>query len=94
MEFDFDEWMNVYDTDLPEFEFRRHLVLDELVLQAPPGFEQASRNLVARLNAIHATCTPNQALKIAFEMLAERVEIVDDLEARASSCQAERNNGR
>lgn len=79
MDFDFDQWVHIYATDLPEAEFRRSLVLQEELKLVPPEYQHQCAGLIARLNAIHVTCPPLVALAKNFEMVAERVEAVSGL---------------
>jgi hypothetical protein len=62
MVFNFDEWAELYKRDPVEFESRRKQVLADMIAQAPADKQLKLHQLQWKLDAIHQTQTPIQAL--------------------------------
>jgi len=72
-DFDFDEWAELYKTDILEFERRRKELLEDAIQQAPIRQRNMLRILQSECDAIHEANTPIDATVEISKMMIERL---------------------
>lgn len=71
--FDFDKWMNLYNTDPAEFERQRKKAIEDEILAAPIELRGKLRILQMECDVIHNTKGPLEATAELSQMMAQKL---------------------